>query len=84
MNNNSTYLNILISKFNKTVDEIKDKSKELDELEEFLRDEIVSPNNALKRDRNFLNRDIENLSIRRDTLKEIITDMKEYELCQKH
>lgn len=82
MNNNSTYLNILISKFNDTVDEIEKKRKRKEELDDFLKDNIVSLGNKARLERDLLEYEIIKLNTRRDTLKEIITEMKEYELCQ--
>ena len=77
--NNSTYLNVLISKFNKTVVEIKDKMKKIDELNEILDEFIVSTGHSFKVERATLIDEVRKLKIRAETLKEIIIEMKENE-----
>ena len=77
--NNSTYLNVLISKFNKTIVEIKDKMKKIDELNEILDEFIVSTGHSFKVERATLIDEVRKLKIRAETLKEIIIEMKENE-----
>ena len=79
MKNNSTYLNILISKFNKTVDEIKEKQEEKEYYDDFLKDNVCSLGHTYRLRRDLLESEIIKLKTRRDTLKEIITEMKENE-----
>lgn len=79
MKNNSTYLNILISKFNKTVDEIKEKQEKKEYYEEFLQDNVCSLGHEYRLRRDLLEYEVIKLKARRDTLKELITELKENE-----
>ena len=76
---NSTYLNILISKYNKTLDEIKEKQEKKEYYDDFLKDNVCSLGHKYRLKRDLLGYEISSLKARRDTLKELITEIKENE-----